>query len=55
MNLEEGEIDLFDSQQSMTFNPINEGSNPMFSYYNHAESVDSSQDSHFKLNLTPNG
>lgn len=50
MNTEEGEIDLFNSKpQSMNAGNLNG-----FSYYNHLESCDSSQDSHIRLNLTPN-
>lgn len=49
MNFEEGEIDLFNTKNA----PIGFGNLNNFSYYNH-ESCDSSQDSHKRLNMTPN-
>jgi hypothetical protein len=49
MNLEEGEIDLFNSKPQAITNNING-----FSYYNHLESYDSSQESSLKMTMTPN-
>lgn len=50
MNLEEGEVDLFNS----TPQPVNANNVNGFSYYNHLESYDSSQESSLKLTMTPN-
>jgi len=50
MNLEEGELDLFNDHPQ----PVSNAGTKGFTYYNYLESWDSSQDSWMKLSMTPN-